>query len=96
LALGIAGAPVAPFCGAYIFEFGIVAFVVVPGAVAGGIPGVVVEVGAVPVGVVAVVEVPDVVVALVVPGAAVAANAAPPPIAARTTAKAAFLAAMFM
>src|SRR5690242_1808996 len=82
--------PVAPvFCGAYLLAFGIVALgivvVVVPGAVAVGSPGeVVVALGVV------VVDVP---VAL---GACVAAKAAPAPSAVRTTAKVAFLAAMFI
>ena len=83
------GIPVAPvFCGAYVFEFGIVApgvVVVVPGAVAGGMPGDAV--------VVPVVDVP-----LVVPpvGAAVAVNAAPAPSAVNTKAKVAFLATIFI
>ena len=72
-------------CGAYLFEFGMAALVVVPGAVAGGIPG-------------EVVVVPAEGMPLVVPpmGACVAANAAPAPSAVRTTAKVAFLAAMFI
>jgi len=76
-----------------VFEFGIAApGVVVPGAVAGGFPGIVVVV---PVGdvVVAVVDVPVVVPPV---GACVAANAAPAPSAVSTTAKVAFLAAMFI
>jgi len=85
------GIPVAPvFCGAYVFEFGIVApgvVVVVPGAVAGGMLGDAV-----------VVVVPVVAVPLVVPpvGAAVAVNAAPAPSAVNTTAKVAFLATIFI
>ena len=84
------GIPVAPvFCGAYVFEFGIVApgvVVVVPGAVAGGMPGD------------AVVVVPVVDVPLLVPpvGAAVAVNAAPAPSAVNTTAKVAFLATILI
>jgi hypothetical protein len=83
-AFGIPAVPV--FCGAYVFALGIVALgVAVPGAVAGGIPGVVVVV-------------PVVVVPLVVPaaGGCVAANAAPAPSAVSTTAKVAFLAAIFI
>lgn len=68
--------------GAYVFAFGIVVVVVVPGAVAGGLPGDVV-----------VADVPDVAVPA---GACVAANAAPAPSALSTTAKVAFLAAMFI
>jgi len=76
------------FWGAYLFAFGIdavgVVVVVVPGAVAGGLPGEVVVVVVVPV-----VDVPPM-------GACVAANAAPAPSAVSTTAKVAFLAAMFI
>jgi len=84
------GIPVAAvFCGAYLLAFGIVApgvVVVVPGAVAAGFPG---DVVVVPVVVVPVVVVPPM-------GACVAANAAPAPSAVSTTAKVAFLAAMFI
>ena len=71
---------------AYLFAFGMVALVVVPGAVAGGFPG---DIVVVPVVVVPVAVVPPI-------GACVAANAAPAPSAVSTTAKVAFLATIFI
>jgi hypothetical protein len=92
LALGITGVPpgVRPFCGAYMLEFGIVVIgvVVAPGVVAGGAPGIVVPIAVAPD-----VVIPGVAVAVVPP---VWERAAPAPIAARTTANAAFLAAILM